>query len=105
MKHLKSFEISYFEPHYKVGDYVLLDLDEIEKNLKGENGKLYVNDLPDDVMGKIVSYDGESKYCYHIKFYEGSTIYEVEGSEIKRKLTPEEIDSIEIKNDARKYNI
>ncbi|MCK9417738.1 hypothetical protein M0Q97_13930 [Candidatus Dojkabacteria bacterium] len=82
---------------YKIGDYVLLDLDEIKKNNVSENFKMI---LPHDNYAKIIEI-GNMKYPYFVKIYDDMVFFNNE-SEIIRLLTPEEI--IDFESKINKYN-
>ena len=99
MKYIKTYETKNIK--YKIGDYVLLDKKIIEDE-----------DLPDTYALIYNKFKGAhingSYYFYDVKFpnskgdHDG---YEVEYSEIIRKLTPEEIQEYNIKKDSMKYNL
>lgn len=96
MKHLKDFD------KYREGDYVLLDLEEIYK----ENRKNQYSISSDPIYdrGKISIYNPEFPYPYHIQL-EDNFIFIVKENEIKRKLTPNEIEELKIKFDSHRYNL
>jgi len=99
MKHLKAFESTYWEQNYRIGDYVLLDLERIEEEGYNKDVIKFI-----DNMGKIVKYEEDQSYEYTVEFYTNTTI-PVREEEILRKLTPEEITEYKMKKDANKYNI
>lgn len=83
---------------YNIGDYVLLDLDEVNKewDITDDKGNFKIDasalitDLPMNLYEVIFSDDGH----LHIR-----------GSNIKRLLTPEEIEDYKTKKISHKYNI
>lgn len=82
---------------YKIGDYVLLDIDEIKINNVSENFKMI---LPHDNFAKIIEI-GNTKYPYFVKLYDDMVFFNNE-SEIIRLLSPKEIEYFESK--IEKYN-
>ena len=89
MKFLKSFEKSSTIKRFEVGP----------------------EDFPVDSKAKIVSVNTDLVYDYQILFY-NNEIYYIYDNEIKRFLTPNEIEDYEIKSkeykiksDAEKYNL
>lgn len=98
---------------YKKDDYVLLDLDQIEKNNKCENW-FHIMDMPDDNMAQISDIDINNllnrpanvvtKLPYIVKFYNGE-IFTTKDDEIIRKLTDDEIEEYETKKDAKNFNL
>lgn len=102
MKYLKRFENT--SNKYKVGDYVLFDL---EKFMKWCNSNNTVDrgDITEHNLGKIVEYnEKEPDYPYHIEFSDGK-IEQTNMSELIRFLTPNEIEEYESMKSANKYNL
>jgi len=90
-------------PIFNIEDYVLLDLDEMDKhnievkfNLDNHN---YI-----DNMAKITRLNDAMYYLYHIEFYDGNQV-NVREDEIIRLLTKDEIEEYETKKSALKYNL
>ncbi len=96
MKYLKQFE-DYFQ-EYNVGDYVLLNLDEVNKEWKivDNNGNFIIDDTA-IIEAALIDY-------YEIKFSDDDTLH-VKEKCIKRLLTPEEINKFNLKKDTKKYNL
>lgn len=98
MKYLKKFEAQR-TLKYKVGDYILLDMDKVRQENK-EHGFIKV---PDDVIGKIILISS-GYYPYLYETYTTNTFMSRD-FEIIRKLTTEEISEYEIKKTAGNYNL
>jgi len=101
MKYLKEFEAS--DEKYTDGDYILLDLDKIlidNKEMDLDHNPIYDKALINDDCD-----DGE--YPYSIEFYNGEDpeFRYVSEEEIKRKLTPEEIEEFKMMSTANNYNL
>ena len=104
----KIFENQTFEP--TIGDYVLLDIDEMNKHNIGMNFNLSEQEYPDN-LGKLIDFNtpdnhssGDKIYFYHIEFHNGKEVY-VRREEMIRFLTPDEIEEYEMKKEVIKYNI
>jgi len=103
MKYLKYFETDDNEHKYKIGDYVLLDLEEIDRE-NVEHGYSQES-APDGDSGEIFQIQNNiSGYPYEIRLYNGKMFLALD-KEIKRTLTSEEIKEYEIKKDVNKYNL
>lgn len=102
---------------YKEGDYILLDVNKIIAdditNLKkysagGEEPETYDNYALiikiQTEENTVVDDYGIIKFPYKVQFPSGETSW-VNGTEIVRHLTPEEIPGFEIKKVAGKYNL
>jgi len=90
---------------YNEGDFVLLNLDEIKKNLDlGE-----WNELPDDMLAKILCIDNADSYDVQIFNSDKNGGYNVTFKEILRLLTPTEIkiykERRKLYNKIKKYNL
>ena len=107
MKYIKTYE-KYEEPKYKVGDYVLLDLDKVNSEylITDNDGNFTIPALvlitktptkPDPTTANFNSY-------YEVEFYIGGYL-DIREEYIKRLLTPEEIDEYKMKKDAIQYNL
>ena len=104
MKYLKKYEE--VQNEYGVGDYVLLDLDEIDKD--NEKNGYSINSKPDGDCGKIISKDSNELYPYGVKLYTDD-IFLTKNEEIKRLLKPAEIEEFKIKKelyfDTKKFKL
>jgi len=92
MKYLKTSEG--FSNIYKKEDYVLLfDV-------------LYDNGVVPDILCKVIEYEPKNNenYPYEVEFYNGRKI-RIGYYEIKRYLTPEEIEQYNIRQEQIKYNL
>ena len=97
MKYLKFEEYRYYT--YHIGDYILLDLEEM---LDFDGG---VNDSSEyDSFGLIVEIENDDDMPYLINFYNSEEVF-VREDEIIRKLTSEEIEEFELKKIAHIYNV
>ena len=102
MKYIKTFENIV---RYKIGDYVLLDMDEIiEHNKKIKN--------EDDIPFKFSKIINMNSYLISFPYGVGYKPDEedeepcfVRKEEIIRKLSPEEIDEYEAIKNSKKYNL
>ena len=102
MKHIKKFE-NFEDPgnglkysgNYNIGDHVLLDMKAIKHNNIHE-------ELPS--YDECIITDYGDYHHFYVEFID-DTDFAVDESEIIRKLTPDEIDIYDIKNDATKYNL
>jgi hypothetical protein len=104
MKHLKIYER--YKIEYHIGDYVLLNVKKITKNLIGTESPPtdnfahidYIQDNGFDVIYEVT-----------LPSYGDNEIYEVKEEEIIRKLTKEEIKIFKEKQklyqDSNRYNI
>ena len=100
MKYIKTYEE--LEYKYKIGDYVLLDIDAIVgKNIFNNN--LDPKDIPKEDKGEISLINKDLFYEYTVKLFNDEC--GVDNDEIIRKLTPEEIEEYEIKKASLKYNL
>jgi len=106
MKKLKKFEdIKKFNNRYtgkyKIGDYILLNVEEIENNNKiwGYLDVIYDN------FGLITDIQqDDSEIPYIITFYNNEIIF-VDEDEIKRLLTNDEKNIFLLKKETYKYNL
>jgi hypothetical protein len=116
MKHLKTFENS-DTSQYNVGDYIMILTKKIERHIDSdyENSyeaykriRIYLYTINNDYknnMGKIIEIN--NKYptpYYNVEFFNGRS-WNVRENEIKRKLTPKEIEKYETQITQNKYNI
>jgi len=101
MKYLKAFETKNLK--YKKGDYVLLDLEEIDK----ENIRTASQEVPDSNLGLIVSLDTGDKnvYPYTIKSPDSKRDHRFREEEIIRHLTQSEINEFDLTSISKQYNI
>ena len=99
MKHLKTFEDT--KKNYKIGDYVIIDRDAINADLK--KFKYCRAIVSDDDTAKIFNID-DDKYSHGIRFNNDEEFY-IKKSEIKRLATKDEIYEYEIPKDLKKYNL
>jgi hypothetical protein len=88
MKHLKLFET-----YHKVGDYVLLKID--------DKTQYHLNFI--HKYGKIIYIDND-RIPYKVLFSTGEWEWTTVGM-IERKLTPEEIKQYELESNINKFNI
>jgi len=111
----KIFEILNYTnniPLYKWGDYVLLDIDKIKKNLKKEKLE-NIQHLPDDILAQIIYQDVNSdrKVTYDVVFPTSNKDegYEVKDNEIVRLLNSKEIniykEKKKLNKSVKKYNL
>ena len=110
MKHLKTFEKfslsdrihRYPNDKYNKGDYILLNLVEINKefNIVDDNDNFNIDDLA------IITDKFSDRFSnsYKAVFYD-NTFLDVREEQIKRLLTPEEIINFQAKKDGLKYNL
>ena len=98
MKYIKQYEN--IDNKYKVGDYVLLDIEEIER----ENIRTASQDVPISELGLIIDIDLNINYPYIIKSISNKTC-RIREVEIIRLLTPSEIDKFELTPISNKYNL
>jgi len=115
MKYLKTFESE--NTIYQVGDYVMIYTKKIERNIDSDYDNSYdsykiirrylyaINNDYKNNIAKIIEIDTKypTKY-YELEFYNDRTWTIVE-NEIKRKLTPKEIEKYEAKKIAQNYNL
>lgn len=92
MKYIKKYENKNFK--YQLGDYVIPI---------GENPKDSYTIIIDVRGGSFCDYMVETYNIYTDKKIEGP--WPIFDSEIIRKLTPEEIESITVKKASKKYNL
>jgi hypothetical protein len=97
VKYIKSFESFPFK--YDIDDYVLLDLDEVNKewDIVDSDGNYVIDNL-------VVIVDKHVNFYYEVKF-PSNDILHVKEKAIKRLLTIKEIEEFETKKSAKKYNI
>ena len=101
MKYLKTFENN--TNTYNIGDYVYLNLHQIDKNNK-EAG--YTEKIPDSPFARILEYSPEFKhYPYEIEINLETENQMVKHNEILRRMTQEEIKEYKIKKTSNKYNL
>ena len=102
MKYLKTYESKPKKANYKIGDYVLLDMNKIKEN----NGNLDIKSvIPPIDFGKIVDMEDMTRdFPYGIEYdnNDDDDIIYVKEEEIIRKLTSKEI---EVLTDVKKYNL
>ena len=102
MKHIKKFEFfgedyeKEYSGDYKIGDYVLLDLDAIYQNNIHEEQPKYNK-------GILIS-DGTDYHNFYVKLQD-DTEFAINEDEIERKMTPEEIKIFKMEKITGKYNI
>ena len=101
MKYIKMFEG--FSEIFRKGDYVLLNTEEIFDNLISKN------ENPSNIKDKyaiVLEFEPRNNegFPYKIEFYDGSTL-RLNYYEIKRKMTPEEIEEFNTKKYSKKYNL
>jgi len=116
MKYLKHFESIDTKldttnniVDYKVGDYILLDVEKINK----QNNILGISTAIDESMAKITSFvldefiKNNEGYPYGIEFYNGKkqNVHYIKYEEILRKLNKSEIEEFDAKKDSLKYNL
>ena len=106
----KIFENQEIEPIVKVGDYVLLDMDEMNKH-NVEKMFQIDKDYPDNMFLITMLNDGNGEdpdidyvYFYHGSFYDGYKV-NIRKEEIIRPLTDNEIEEYETKKLAKRYNV
>ena len=94
--------LDYFKK-YKIGDYVLLNMEYIDKENKYQDNESQ-EFHPVHTIGKIESYNKEDDYPFHIIFHDNTDFY-ADDLEIKRKATKQEIEEYKLKKISSKYNI
>jgi len=114
MKYLKKYE-NLEKPKYKVGDYVLLDVEEMTTDIDCINIVFGKNWRESDIKVYIFDYDTNNNWPYYVTQFldmpdlkilaDSEKFTSVSENEIKRKLTPEEIEIFKIELDAKKYNL
>ena len=109
MKHLKKYEsIDEFidELIYKPGDYILLNIPKIKKNIEDYHSfnNISIKNIPSN-KAKITKIINNDVYPYKIIFDTTNKSTSIEQDEIIRKLTPEEINDFKFKKNADKYNL
>ena len=113
----KIFENQEIEPIVKVGDYVLLDMDEMNKHNvekmfqidKDYPDNMFLITMLNDGIGEDTEIYGRRKqkdyvYFYHGSFYDGYKA-NIRKEEIIRPLTDNEIEEYETKKLAKRYNV
>ena len=106
MKFLKTYEEVTI---YNIGDYIMLDLEEVIKNVRINYPGTNKDEYPNDVLGKVIdtfsySHVAHGQTAYKVKLSNG-TEYLLIRSEIKRLLTPKEKIEYDIRLDVNKYNL
>jgi len=98
----KIFE-SGWNPIYKPGDYIVLDIDKIKANFVKYDFDGY---LPIDNIALITKYYHD-RSNYQIEFFNGmdDDFFLIDDGEIIRKANEEEIQDFECKKDTIKYNV
>ena len=106
MKYIKTYE-KYNSSHYEKGDYVILNIDEINTNNEID-GRTIVGEepyKPINNMALVTKFNiSNEDYPYIVKFYNDDQT-NVGEDEILRKMTPEEILEFNIKKEGVKYNL
>ncbi len=94
---------------YKFGDYIFVDLSIYSKYFNLDDDDLHINDSGDDfyiVPAKIVQIvDGKKDFPYIIELINGEFPPEISETDIKRKMTIDEIVRFNIKKYTIKYNL
>ena len=110
MKYLKTFEESIIcgiTYKYDVGDYVLLNKEEMDKNdLEDNNQPHNLQDNKAKIIEIRIKDDDDQPYPfpYSVETYDNK-ICAIKDTEIIRKLTDDEIEKYKIKKLSKKYNI
>lgn len=99
MKFLKHFESN---EKYKEGDYVLLYF--TDKEVINFLDGIVPSEINNKYIVKIIHIRNEVKHSYEVKFTNGYNFY-ISREEILRLATQDEIDLIESKISANKYNL
>ena len=99
MQKYNNFIIENVNYKYNIGDYVLLDLDKVNKEWKimDDNGNFLVDD------SVLITDISETNY-YEVQFYDLGYLH-IRQSNIIRQLTSEEIKNYKIKENSLKYNL
>ena len=102
MKYIKKYEFGgeiNKNKKYEIGDYVVIDLNKIERDNP-------YDDIPPYKYCIIFDDDtiDEEFFDYFAKFYDNFTFY-INDNEIERYMTTQEIEEFKIKKDTNKYNL
>lgn len=101
----ERFEEKKIVPIANVGDYILLDIYEMDNHNIQQKFNLDDQNYPND-MAQITKLNTEEKgeYFYHVKFSNDFEV-NIRKEEILRLLTDDEIEKYEIEKNANKYNL